>query len=673
MAGKQIGVTLKFIDDFTQGFNASIKALTEGTKNAQRLSKQIQKVGSDITNVGKTLTVGLTVPIVALGTKAVKGAMDFEKSIAKVMTLEDKLTQYGQSPFEIQEKAIEDITKVSKTYGKDINDVADAYYYLASAFNETKDIEQGIDVSSMLARAGQTSVVDAGNAIADVYNAYGGSIEHIGNVLAKTQNWGRTTIADLGASMSSVLPQAHQMGIALEDVYTAMAVITSTGVKTDEAVTYLKNALNKATTMGDMSKLANGGLFDYLINVNKEMDGFDKVLEGFKNIRATSGIVGLTSNLDLFEHYKNEITNSTGALRAMDEVMANTSAEKMQKAINSINITLMQIGQRILPVVDRILTAINEKFESFDLSDAQIDGIIRIAGTLASIGPILMGIGSTISMIGKGLQIANYVKGLGGISKIIAMIGSPLGIVLAVVAGIAAVAYIVWRNFDKIKPAIDRLLQALQPLLDLLQIISQVVISALGGAFDAVVQTIGDIFVGLIDSITMIFSGIGDVLYGIFTGNFDLIGQGLMSIFEGVGNGIFNVLLAPIRLIVSFVNGLIDGINKVSIKVPDWVPAIGGKGFGFNIPKIPEFANGVIDFEGGPARINEQGGEIVDLPSGSRVIPHDVSMAMARSGGQNITISLAKLADSVVIREEGDIDKFTTMFADKLVRAYVNS
>lgn len=675
MAGKQIGVTLKFIDDFTQGFNASIRALTEGTKNAQRLSKQITKAGESISKIGKSMTVALTVPIVALGTKGVKSAMDFEKSIAKIMTLEDKLTQYGESALTIQSNAIEDITKTSKKYGIEINEVAGAYYNLASAFNETKDIAKGLDVANMLARAGETDVDSASKALAQIYNAYGGDLEHIGDILAQTQNFGFTTIADLSGSMGKVMPTAKAMGVELEDVYTAMAVLTSAGIETAEAATYLDNAFKKATENGDRLKLANGGLYNYLLKVNKEMDTFDKVQAGFKNIRATKGIVGL-SDVDLFKKYREEITNSTGALRAMDETIAGTNSEKMKKALNNINLILMQIGQKLLPVVDKFLTKINEKLEGFNLSDEQIDGIIKVAGVLASIGPALMGIGTVIKVIGAGLKIFNVIKGAFVAIKgagIAAALASPLGIVLAVVAAIAAVVYVIHRNFDKIKPAIDRLLTAIRPFLELLQMIGGIIMQAIGGAFEAVVQKVGDILTSLIDSITSIFTGVGDVLYGIFTGNFELIGQGICEIFSGVAGIVSNVLLAPVRLVAAAINGIIGIINGIKIKVPDWVPGIGGKGWeGFNIPTIPDFAEGVENFRGGLAHINEEGGEIVDLPQGSRVIPHDVSMAMAKTG-QNITISLAKLADSIVIREEGDIDKFTSMFSEKLVRAYINS
>jgi hypothetical protein len=73
-----------------------------------------------------------------------------------------------------------------------------------------------------------------------------------------------------------------------------------------------------------------------------------------------------------------------------------------------------------------------------------------------------------------------------------------------------------------------------------------------------------------------------------------------------------------------------------------WLSDAGGKLFtsGFNTLwgglGLPSFANGTNNFAGGLAQINERGGEIVDLPRGSRVIPNDISKRMAdRSGGMD--------------------------------------
>lgn len=669
MAGKQIGVTLKFIDDFTAGFNTSIKALTDGTKNAQKLAKQIGQVGDSISKMGKALTVGVTMPIVGIGAKAVATAQQVQDAMIPIENLGNKVKEN----LGIAQKAM---SNYSIEFGKDFSEIAQSYYTLASAFNDTSEVSKGLKTVMQLSTVGKTSADAAAKAVAVAFNAYGGNVQRIGDIIKATESFGFTTIAELGDSMASVTPTAQQLGMSIEDLYTSMAVITSTGVSTSEAVTYLKNALNSITKSGDRARIANGGFLEYLKDLKTEMPTVEDQMKKFTNIRARSGITALLGNLDQYEQYAKEISNCAGMLQTASNKVQNSATVQFAKTMQQLNRLLRQLGERLLPVINNALTKFNDYLSKINFSDAQVDSIIRIATGLATIGPALMGIGGAINAIKGGLNAFNTIKSIfstiSAAGGIIPLLASPLGIVLAVVAGIAAVAYIVWRNFDKIKPAIDRLLQALQPLLDILQIIGQVVFSAIGRAFDAVAQTIGDIFVGLIDSITMIFSGIGDILYGMFTGNFDLIGQGLLSIFDGIGSGILNVLLAPIRLIVSFVNGLIDGINKVNIKIPDWVPAIGGKDFSPNIPKIPSFASGIESFSGGFARINEQGGEIVNLPNGSRVIPHDVSMAMARTN-QGTVINLTNNISSLTVREDADIDKIAAALTNKLVRAYVNS
>lgn len=108
------------------------------------------------------------------------------------------------------------------------------------------------------------------------------------------------------------------------------------------------------------------------------------------------------------------------------------------------------------------------------------------------------------------------------------------------------------------------------------------------------------------------------------------IKEGFYSLLESakeIGGGIANFFIRPI-------NKLIEGVNKVKFDTPDWVPFIGGKSFGFNIPKIPEFALGTQYFSGGLARTDERGGEIKEYPSGTKIYPHDKSLKMAREEGK---------------------------------------
>ena len=106
---------------------------------------------------------------------------------------------------------------------------------------------------------------------------------------------------------------------------------------------------------------------------------------------------------------------------------------------------------------------------------------------------------------------------------------------------------------------------------------------------------------------------------------------------------------------------------------------MGGKHIGFNIPKLKYLAKGTNNWKGGPVAINEKGGEIVDLPSGTRVYPHDKSIQKAREDGaaksnktvhkydqRNITITISKVADNVTVSGDGDIDSLANKLADAL-------
>jgi len=142
-----------------------------------------------------------------------------------------------------------------------------------------------------------------------------------------------------------------------------------------------------------------------------------------------------------------------------------------------------------------------------------------------------------------------------------------------------------------------------------------------------------------------------------------------IGIFEGVQSGFKNF----INYISSGINTLTSSINKISIDIPNWVPGgVGGKSFGFNIPSIPMLAKGTSNWQGGPAITQEKGGEIMDLPSGTRVYPHDKSIQMAKQQGSKSGISLSiiinKIADKVEVKNESDMYKLADIVAEILAR-----
>lgn len=168
-------------------------------------------------------------------------------------------------------------------------------------------------------------------------------------------------------------------------------------------------------------------------------------------------------------------------------------------------------------------------------------------------------------------------------------------------------------------------------------------------------------FLGVLD-------GIITFLTGVFTGNWAMAWQGIVKVFESIFTTITNIIDSVLNGIKANVNSIIDTINSISFTVPEGVPGIGGETFGgLNIPK---FAGGVENFTGGPAIIHDKGAEIVDLPSGTRVIPHDKSLQTAyvqgkrdnQGGGNNFSFSINIYGANM--KNDADMDEL----ADKLMQ-----
>lgn len=130
-----------------------------------------------------------------------------------------------------------------------------------------------------------------------------------------------------------------------------------------------------------------------------------------------------------------------------------------------------------------------------------------------------------------------------------------------------------------ILPVLTTLINALVPVI---QVLASVLSSVLGGALTTITN--------IVKSVMTVFQGLIDFITGVFTGNWSQAWNGIKSIFSGAVSGLGEIIKPPLRAVVSVVNGVISGLNK--LKVPDWVPGIGGKGI--NIPLIPGFAKGTL-------------------------------------------------------------------------------
>ena len=126
------------------------------------------------------------------------------------------------------------------------------------------------------------------------------------------------------------------------------------------------------------------------------------------------------------------------------------------------------------------------------------------------------------------------------------------------------------------------------PIVDFLTTILSPTVSQVAGTISGIVTTVWSFLSESISGAMQILTGLIDFITGVFTGNWSRAWDGVKSIFKGVFDGLVNIVKTPINLIIDIINGFIRGLNR--IKVPKWVPSIGGKGI--NIPTIPKFEDG---------------------------------------------------------------------------------
>lgn len=122
-----------------------------------------------------------------------------------------------------------------------------------------------------------------------------------------------------------------------------------------------------------------------------------------------------------------------------------------------------------------------------------------------------------------------------------------------------------------------------------------------------VVKAFRDYMGPIINSLEVVFLGLTSFISGVFSGNWRRAWFGVRQIFEGIVSGLENIFKAPLNFMIDGINKFLSGIGK--IKIPDWVPGVGGKGF--SIPKIPRLAKGGIVSASTIANIGEAGTEAV--------------------------------------------------------------
>ena len=586
----------KSLGDYQEKLASVSAELGNHDAKLERWGEAIQRSGEIAGKAGKFLTGAVTAPIVAVGTAAAKGASEFETSFAKVATIANET----EVPLDSLKRQIIDM---SNETGVSANSIAESVYSAISAGRSTGEAVEFVGQANKLALAGFTSTENAVDTLTTVMNAYGdsaGSAEEIANRLITTQNLGKTTVDELGASMGKVIPSAAMYGVKLDQLASAYVTTTKNGIATAESGTYINSMLNElgksGTTAADTLKAKTGKSFSELMNEGKSLtdvlgvisqaaeENGKSMADMFGSQEAAKAAATLTQHAEDFNGAMQSMSSSAGVLQQAFEKVDSTTQRTLAKSLNELKNTSIELGGAILkaaaPAIEQFGQMVGKLSAWFQsLTPAQQEFIVKIGAMVAAVGPLLIVFNKIAGPIGSAVKKIGELGGVTGIaSKAIGFLSSPVGIAIAAIAALTAAGVLLYKNWDKIKEAAGKLGEGIKnawgkvkdwtaetfgPIGDKVKEAFGPVGEAISGVWDKVKGAFGQIEIPAPlttawDGLVGIATGIWENIKGVFTGEIS-VGQLLTTAWDGLTG------------IASSIWGYVKGVFTGEIPLPGFL------------------------------------------------------------------------------------------------------
>ena len=324
----------------------------------------IESTGTKLRELGRRAALFSGV-VSAVGGAAIFMAADFGKAMANVQTLipgaEERVLSLSRS---VQDLAME--TGVSTA------DLADGLYQVVSAFGDTADTAQILEINAKAAAAGLATTTDALNLTSAVTKGYGDvsakTVQSVADLAFTAVRLGQTTFPELASSMGRVVPLAAALTVSQEELFGVMATATGVTGSAAEVSTQLRGVLQSLSAptqvltglIGDMGfssgkamveSLGLQGTIEAIVaaaeSTNQPLQSYIGQIEGQTLALALAG-----PQADVFTAKLHEMTLAEGAAAiALDAMNTGVGEAKhvWNQLVQSAKVLGQQIGDILIP------------------------------------------------------------------------------------------------------------------------------------------------------------------------------------------------------------------------------------------------------------------------------------------------------------------------------------
>ncbi len=375
--------------------------------------------------------------ILGVGVKSFKMFADFESSITKMAALA------GQSKDDLA-VLTEGAMGISSEAARGPKEIADALYYVTSSGYDAASALSVVDMTAKAATSGLGDTATITSAVVSVLNAYGmeaSSAASVTDQLTAAVRYGSMEADELAPSLGRVTPIASRLGVTFDELAGYMSVLSLAGLNSAESSTALKSAFTQIispshaalgvlealeTSFGGLSTsqdelvsaVGDKGLLPVLRELWDSVGGnISQFQLFFPEVRGLAGALSLLGqDAEKVDTIMSGVHDSTGVVDDAFEIMAETSAYKLQQAIVAIQQAAIELGGRLAPVVSYLVDGVKAFADAWkaipEAMKSALGGVAGIVGIAVAIAGVTFAITKTILAI-KEMAVAFKLLAVG--------------------------------------------------------------------------------------------------------------------------------------------------------------------------------------------------------------------------------------------------------------------
>lgn len=588
--------------------NEALKEQGDVSIDTAKKLQKIEEAGEKVSNVGKKMSVGVTAPIVAAGAAGLAAFSEVDEALDTIITKTGATGDVADSLATSFENVGSNTHLELQTVGEAIGEVNTQFGFM------DKKLEDSTNYILQFAEINGTDVSQSAIYARQAIEAYDLSYDDLNKVLDVTTKTSQNTGQAVDSLFDSAIkgaPQIKQLGLSFGEGVTLMGQFEQAGIDGNAALSSLSKATVTYAKDGKSLSEGLGELQDKIMNASSETDAINAAAEVFGTKggpRMADAIRRGTLNLEDLAKIADESQGSVGETfeATLDPI------DKSNQAMNNAKLALADVGESVqislLPFFEMAIDALKSFKGWWDsLDQGTKTWIITIAGIIAAVGPVLVVLGT---LMGSVTKIATGIRVLQGVwSGMTALLAAnPFVLVIAGIALLIAGLVLAYNKVEWFRNGVNAFFQGVS---DIAVEVFNFMAGYMSNIFGGIIQNFQNFF----DAGKRIFTGFIDFITGIFTGDWERAWNGVVNIFGGIFDGIAAMAKAPFNGMIGLINAFLGGLNN--IKIPKWVPGVGGKSF--SISTLPYLADGghVLN---GQAIVGEAGPELLTNKNGKTTV-----------------------------------------------------